>query len=785
MKKFWITLLSILTLALSIVGIVACGGSGDVLANYLLKEDGTLVEKDFVLPYTVGGEEVTWTSDKDAITVEKRTEDWLAKVTLGDEATAVKLTVKCGSESKDFNVTVAALDVSYFVKNFKFKQDKATVYEDFDLPAESTINGKTATIVWSVDDKDKSYIEISADGQKCEVTQSSLNPEVRIYAAFTYNDRTQKTNYRMNVSFKRDALEEVDYWYCNTGVSIPMSGYVVAVAEPYSSYGNCSFYMVNDEGTAGYYIYRIKTDEATGTAIVPGVHVTVTNTTNTSYNGLMETNSGTGTVVVDTDKEKIDVNTTVYAIDNDILAKSPAALYHTSALVSLDKWTVKSVGSAPAAGATATLFTLTKGGIDVKVAVSKYMAGVYETKAENAIWKGICDKQAEIQANAVVSIKGVLGYNNGYQIMPLSADDITVETEAATEASEAVTNAAKAIKAVQDAFKGQGVSGAGATGYIIVADKQITVPTAESGVEISYKVLRNSPTVSYDGNGTLNVTAGNEDIATIQITYTVKGAEEEVLYTTTTFHSIHSVKMDDAAVVDDIKFYFEFTVTEAAEDIDLPATVSQYPGATISWAVVGENVEGATISGNKFVVNPSTERDLEVKIVGTIEYGTASIQTEEYTITVPKADPNKMVLTSKELNLPEKYTSSGTGSANGINFSWVGMADFGDGIQMRTNSTTGTSSFWNTDAVNPITKLVLVWSDTKTITSDKSNQLKIEFANNAEFTDAQEVFATFTTDKTVEITVPDGSYTYIRITHNNQGAVYLKSVQITTAEAAE
>ena len=63
MKKFWITLLSVLTFALCLFGIVACNKGGKVLANYALAQDGTLVEEDFVLPLKVSDKEVIWTSD--------------------------------------------------------------------------------------------------------------------------------------------------------------------------------------------------------------------------------------------------------------------------------------------------------------------------------------------------------------------------------------------------------------------------------------------------------------------------------------------------------------------------------------------------------------------------------------------------------------------------------------------------------------------------------------------------------------------------------------------------
>ncbi|MDE7296104.1 MAG: hypothetical protein K2N84_02445, partial [Clostridia bacterium] len=666
MKKFWITLLSVLTLALSLFGIVACS-SGNVLENYILKENGALVDADFVLPYTVNEKEVTWSSDSSAIVVEKRTEDWLAKVNLGDTQTNVTLKVTCGKDSKEFNVTVAALDVSYFVSKYKFKQAQSTVFADFDLETETTINGKTATIAWFAGKdadgnyiKEGEYIKISEDGKKCEVTQSSLNPEVKIYATFTYGEKTQTTNYRMTVSFERDHLEEVDYWYYNTGVSIKMSGYVVAIGTAYADqYENVTLYMVDDDFCAGYYLYRVKASKADGAKLKPGVHVTVTNTTNTNYNGLIETNAG-GELVVD-DKPAITITDHVYAIDDDILAKSPAALYHTSTLVSLDKWTVKSMAkSVPEAGKTGTLFTLEKGGVEVAVGVSKYMEGVYITGDKDDTWNALIALHGTIKVGDVVSVSGILGNYDGYQIIPLKADDVKKEEGAASVVKDDCTKTAKAIEAVQNAFEGKGVTYAGKSTYTIVADKEITVPTEVDGATITYKVLRDAPTVKYE-NGKLIVTVGNEDIATVEITYTCGD------YTTKTYHTIHSVKMSPNDVVEKVKFDLEIA-KQTAESINLQTEVEQYPGAAISYALKGEAVEGVKLStkGDKLEIVPSTTTERTVVLVATFTYGEATT-TKEYTIKIVKVDPVetgtfKLMIDQKKL----KKTLYFTGGMDGF-----------------------------------------------------------------------------------------------------------------------
>ncbi len=689
MKKFWITLLSVLTFALCLFGIVACNKGGKVLANYALAQDGTLVEEDFVLPLKVSDKEVIWTSDnEEAIAVEKRAEDYLAKVILGDETTNVKLTVACGKEMKEFNVTVAALDVSMFVKKFTFAQDKATVYEDFELPTSYTINGKTATIDWAVErDEDKNYIRIEKEDAKviCRVKQSSLNPVVKLFATFSYNGKTQVPNYDVTVSFEREHQEEVDYWYYNTGVSIKMSGYVVAIGTAYSeSYGNVTLYMVDDDFCAGYYLYRVKADKENGAKLKAGVHVTVTGTTNTNYNGLVETNAG-GTLVVDEnpkDKEgnalpaTIDVSKSVYAIDNDLLAGTPEALYHTSRLVSLTNWVVDSVESkAPTAGNTATMFTLKKGNVKVAVGVSKYMEGVYATKAGDTTWEGLCALQSTVAKGDVVSVTGILGNFKGFQIMPMKAADVTVTkaadaTDVDTSVAQMYTNVFNAIREVQSVFKSNGVTSftddanvcfKPNAGYTVVADKEFNVPTSytrtdadasEKPVEIKYELLHDSDTVAI-GTDKITVTVGVEDIASIKVTYTVKDGAD-VVYSTSTYHTLHSKNMTDEQVVANIRFNFELEQDSTAVDsVTLATGVAQYPGATISWALK-EPVDGITLNGNKIEVVPSLTADRNVVLLATFSYGTVTSKPKEFDFKVIKIDPvetgtYKLALDQKKL----------------------------------------------------------------------------------------------------------------------------------------
>ena len=384
MKKFLATLLSVLIIVTGVAFVAACNKDDgvNVLKTYILKQEGgNPIDEDFELPSKIGGKDVSWTSsDTSAIKIENGDDCYIAKVTMASETKNVTLTVTQGENEKKFNVTVTALDVYYLLDHFKLAQNELTVYDDFDLPTSYTYKGATAEISWDVDAKYSDYITLNADKNKCLVNPTSLNPRVELKAIFKYNNEPATARYSMTVSLQRTHLEEIEYWYNNTGVTIEMSGYVVEIALDYKD-GYAALYMVDDDLCAGFYLYNVGLDADTAKLLKPGVHVTATGTTNQNYNGLIETNNKTGTLVVDTDKDgnvitidSIDDSLKgkeVYAIDNDLLAGVPATIYNQSRMVSLDKWTVSEVSTSVADGSTTTLFKLTKGDVTDPVTISK------------------------------------------------------------------------------------------------------------------------------------------------------------------------------------------------------------------------------------------------------------------------------------------------------------------------------------------------------------------------------------------------------------------------------
>ena len=626
-RKIGVILLALVAVICLSLG--ACNlstGSGmtkeEALQSYIFEYDDQVVKDEFTLPTRIGDYRATWTSDNGNVLLEKRneTKDYLAKVTIPEEDQVAHLTVDLRGVSKTYTVRLQAITTQDIVDAFNFPQNKSIVYSDFELLTEATFRGKTATIEWSVEDEaSKAYIGV--EGNVCKVKASSLNPEVKINATFTYKGVTATTYYKFTVSEEMEHLQEVNYWYTNTGVSITMKGYVVAIATEYSStYGNVSLYMVDENLDAGYYLYRVKCDDATAANLKPGVYVTCEGTTNTIYNGLYETNAG-GTLTVDASKT-IDLSTTVYAIDNDVVAGAPASNYNQSRLVSLTGWKVASKGkTAPEAGKTATLFTLEKNGAKVAVAVSKYLEGAYVTKATDEVWNALCAKYNEVNVGDIVSVTGLLGNYNGAQVMPLTANDIVIGgTE--TEATDGAV-VKEALKQVNAKFK--------ELPQLITSATTVELPQTVGTATVAYRLLGERTAFGYT-EGTLVVTPGVKEVATIEATFTSNG------YTAKNFYILQAEDLDDQGKADwEIENLSVLTEVKASGEYTLPGT-KFFSNATIAWT---SSVPYATVNGTKLTVSLPLEAGKMV-LTATVTVGDKT-STRDYYVTVSAYDATKPV----------------------------------------------------------------------------------------------------------------------------------------------
>lgn len=621
MKRNIIAVLAIV-MVLCCVTLAACNDKNDtnVLDSYIFDMDGTTVTDDFTLPATIGGEAAEWKSEGTAIQLEKRESDWLAKVTLPETGLVdVNLTVTVKKSSKSYTVRVKALDVYDFMNSYVFPKDKATIVDNFDLETEFAYKGKTATIAWSVDEDHELYIKVINNGKTLQVTPQGNQTPVKVKATFTYNGVSASQSYRMTVYKTMEGLELVNYWYTNTGVSIDMSGYVVLIGTAYSSsYNNVTLYMVNDDFTAGYYLYRVKTTDEHAAKLAPGVHITVTGTTNTNYNGLVETNAG-GKLVVDDDVPPIDVNAHVKAIDQEVIGNLPATVYHESRLVSLTNWKVTKVAADAdkQAGANYTLLTLEKGGAKVAVRVSKYMEGAYATKADDATWTAINALTTTYPVGSMVNVTGILSNYKGWQIMPLSASAVTAsgQEEDAADTVYAGKKVAAAIAKVNEKLVADGINTAEGKTVRITTQKEFTLETAVDGVEISYEIVGKSNAIVLDG-GKMTVTPGNPETATILATY--KSGEFESVQ----FLSVESLIPTAASMLEDL---------EVPESIKAVTDLPTVEGATIEWEV--ESGKNVLAIKNGQLIPTLTENDVLTSVKATLTYNGAT-RSKNYIVTV-------------------------------------------------------------------------------------------------------------------------------------------------------
>lgn len=621
MKRNIIAVLAIV-MVLCCVTLAACNDKNDtnVLDSYIFDMDGTTVTDDFTLPATIGGEAAEWKSEGTAIQLEKRESDWLAKVTLPETGLVdVNLTVTVKKSSKSYTVRVKALDVYDFMNSYVFPKDKATIVDNFDLETEFAYKGKTATIAWSVDEDHELYIKVINNGKTLQVTPQGNQTPVKVKATFTYNGVSASQSYRMTVYKTMEGLELVNYWYTNTGVSIDMSGYVVLIGTAYSSsYNNVTLYMVNDDFTAGYYLYRVKTTDEHAAKLAPGVHITVTGTTNTNYNGLVETNAG-GKLVVDDDVPPIDVNAHVKAIDQEVIGNLPATVYHESRLVSLTNWKVTKVAADAdkQAGANYTLLTLEKGGAKVAVRVSKYMEGAYATKADDATWTAINALTTTYPVGSMVNVTGILSNYKGWQIMPLSASAVAAsgQEEDAADTVYAGKKVAAAIAKVNEKLVADGINTAEGKTVRITTQKEFALETAVDGVEISYEIVGKSNAIVLDG-GKMTVTPGNPETATILATY--KSGEFESVQ----FLSVESLIPTAASMLEDL---------EVPESIKAVADLPTVEGATIEWEV--ESGKNVLAIKNGQLIPTLTENDVLTSVKATLTYNGAT-RSKNYIVTV-------------------------------------------------------------------------------------------------------------------------------------------------------
>ena len=125
-----------------------------------------------------------------------------------------------------------------------------------------------------------------------------------------------------------------------------------------------------------------------------------------------------------------------------------------------------------------------------------------------------------------------------------------------------------------------------------------------------------------------------------------------------------------------------------------------------------------------------------------------------------------------------------TATVGEAGFAAVGCGAYGDGIQMRTKNGI-VSAIYNTTELD-LNKLEFVWAASKTVT-DKDYNLFVEFSNKADFSElvgTKQQIKIDVTSKLGEAT-PTAAAKYFRVTHANQGAVYLDAINVICNAASQ
>lgn len=627
-RKLTLFTLIVLFVVTCVMGLVACGGKGakEAIEMYILPQAETLVSEDFTLPKKIGKDgavEVKWTSsNEDAIKVEDNGgEEYNAKVTLQSEVTDVTLTIKAGSHKKNFTVRVDALTVSTFVEHYEFPYfNSALKAGEYDLATSVEVQGQTATITWTVAENSKNYISLNESGSKLTVGSVDERVSVSLQAKFTYGGQDANRTYAFYAAPNTTHLQDINAIYSNDGGPLEFSGYIVYLCEASASYGNATFYMIDDDFCSGYYMYRVKIDTEKVDKYVVGAHVTVTGATTKNYNGVWENNSN-GTATVDEDKAPIDPRDHIYDFDTDAISDAPSALWHESTLVRLSGWQLSKASSKPAGDKTATMFTLKQGDTQVTVAFNSYM------KYDNNAILGIYDT---VEDGAYYTVVGLLSsYNGKYQLVPYQASDVTKVDEAVTNEDGAKIKAA--VAAVDTKVKAEFSS-------LIVDTKTVTMPVANienaEGVTVSYEVAGvANPTVEIDNTtGSFTITPIQQD----------KNYEIMATYTLGSYkaYSFFKLRNWDATPAELVSVVAK-NVRESTMDKIVALGTYDFPsvdliGCTIEWAVKEGSPAWATVVDNKLqVTDCPAEGNVYVHLVATVKaFDDSATETAEITVRV-------------------------------------------------------------------------------------------------------------------------------------------------------
>ena len=282
----------------------------------------------------------------------------------------------------------------------------------------------------------------------------------------------------------------------------------------------------------------------------------------------------------------------------------------------------------------------------------------------------------------------------------------------------------------------------------------------------------------------------NEQVETFNPGDTVKVTGLVGCYNADQFHPYNLEKQEGTVLTPEQKV--------AVEASNVDAVLSSYSGktlketttinlhtsndVTITYTLNDEADKSVfALENNTLTVTPVTDLK-EATVTATIAYQGVT-ETKTYTIgaqlpLVAPTDVYSYEITSAAFGLTNSYNSSEeTKAIDGVEFAYIQLADYGDGIQMR-DKDGKTSRLWNTNAFgNGIERIEITLSDSKTV-YDNPDAVIFNFGSTNEVSSYSTKLSTVAGTKTYTITPDVNTYTYFYLEHDISYTFYYKSIKV-------
>lgn len=139
---------------------------------------------------------------------------------------------------------------------------------------------------------------------------------------------------------------------------------------------------------------------------------------------------------------------------------------------------------------------------------------------------------------------------------------------------------------------------------------------------------------------------------------------------------------------------------------------------------------------------------------------------------------SNVVLTVDSLGLASQSYSADTATVNGVDFEWIQLGNYGNGIQVRDNAEKGTSFFWNTSAFGAAIKEIRLVYNTSKSTYDNPDAEIFSFGNAVDSYTYSTKLSTTAGVKEYTITPDAETYTFLKFEHDLSYTMYWDSITI-------